>query len=366
MKIPFLNLKEINRPYIDTFTSITKIFLEKGWYILGDGVKDFENQFKNYCGTKYCVGVANGLDALELIFKGYLELGKLKHGDEVLVPANTYIASILSVTNNGLKPIFIEPDEDYNISPSNIKKNINSKTKAILCVHLYGRLCKMDQIKTIANEFNLILVEDSAQSHGAILNGERSGSFGDASGFSFYPGKNLGCLGDGGAITTDNYELYKVINQLRNYGSEKKYHNIVKGVNSRLDEIQALFLTEKLKNLDIDNDKRVFIANKYLNNIKNIKIKLPPKFEEGCHVWHLFTILTQERDLFIDYLNKNGIQTVIHYPIPPHKQKAYSEYGQLNLPVTEKIHNQTVSIPMDPTLSDTNIEYIIDKINNYN
>tara|TARA_B100000427_G_C15451326_1_gene569729 strand:+ start:136 stop:1236 length:1101 start_codon:yes stop_codon:yes gene_type:complete len=366
MKIPFLNLKKINKPYLDKFTSITEKFIDKGWYILGDGVREFEKQFKTYCGTKYCIGVANGLDALELIFKGYLQLGKLKEGDEVIVPANTYIASILSVTNNRLKPVFVEPDEDYNISPKEIKNNITPMTKAILCVHLYGRICKMNEIKNICDKFNLLLIEDSAQAHGATLNKKRSGSLSDASGFSFYPGKNLGCLGDGGAITTNNSDLYEIVYQFRNYGSEKKYHNSIKGVNSRLDEIQALFLMEKLKNLDNDNIKRINLANKYLNGIKNNKIKLPPLFNKGSHVWHLFTVLVNERDNFIDYLNKHEIQTVIHYPIPPHKQKAYSEYNHLHFPITEKIHNQTVSLPMDPTLSNNEIEYIIETINKYN
>lgn len=364
--IKFLDLKRINEEYKNKFIQITSKFIEKGWYILGDGVKEFECQFKSFCGTKYCIGVANGLDALELIFKGYLLLKKLKPGDEVIVPANTYIASILSITNNGLEPIFVEPDEDYNINPQNILNHINPRTKAVMCVHLYGRICKMNKIKSICDDHNLLLIEDSAQAHGATLNKKKSGSFGSASGFSFYPGKNLGCLGDGGAVTTNDYKLYKVIHQLRNYGSEKKYHNSLKGINSRLDEIQALFLIEKLKNLDNDNYKRAQIAKKYLNGIQNEKIKLPPNFKDGNHVWHLFTVLVKNRENFVQYLNDEEIQTVIHYPIPPHKQKAYSEYGHLKLPFTEKIHNQTVSIPMDPTLSDNDVEYIIDKINNYN
>ena len=364
--IKFLDLKKNNYPYKEKFLEITSKIIESGWYILGDGVKDFENKFKSYCGTEYCIGVANGLDALELIFKAYLVLGNLKKGDHVIVPANTYIASILSVTNNGLIPIFVEPDIDYNISPKNIIDNINSKTKAVMCVHLYGRICKMDQIKNICNDNNLLLIEDSAQAHGASFNGKRAGSFGNASGFSFYPGKNLGGLGDGGAVTTNNHELFKIIHQLRNYGSEKKYNNSLKGINSRLDEFQALFLVEKLKNLDRDNIKRIEIAHLYFNGINNKKVKLPPKFKKGTHVWHLFTILVKKRDTFINYLTKNGIQTVIHYPIPPHKQKAYSEYSYLNLPFTEKIHRQTVSLPMDPTLSIEDIEYIIDVVNKFN
>ncbi len=365
MKIPFLNLKAINNSYKKSFIQITQNFLEKGWYILGDGVKKFENEFKSYCGVKYCIGVANGLDALELIFKGYLQLGKLKEGDHVIVPANTYIASVLSITNNNLIPVFVEPDEDYNISPENILKNISPRTKAVMCVHLYGRICKMGVIKDICEKNNLLLIEDSAQSHGASMNNQRCGSFGNASGFSFYPGKNLGCLGDGGAVTTNDEDLYNIIYKLRNYGSEKKYHNSLKGINSRLDEIQALFLLEKLKNLDSDNEKRIKIAIKYFKGIENHKIILPPPFEINSHVWHLFTVLVEQRKKFIDYLTNNGIQTVIHYPIPPHKQEAYSEYNQLSFPYTEKIHNQTVSLPMDPTLSERNVKYIIDVVNKF-
>ena len=366
MRIPFLNLKKINAPYKEKYISITKKFIENGWYILGDGVKEFENQFKLYCETKYCLGVANGLDALHLIFKGYIELGKLKEGDHVIVPANTYIASILSVTNNNLKPIFIEPDYDFNINPENILSNITPKTKAVMCVHLYGRVCQMNKIKNICDKNKLLLIEDSAQAHGGMLKNKRVGSFGNASGFSFYPGKNLGSLGDAGAITTNDDNLYKIIYKLRNYGSEKKYHNSFKGINSRIDEIQALFLLEKLKNLDKDNFKRTQIAASYLNGINNKKVILPPKFTNGSHVWHLFTVLVEERDKFIFYLSKKGVETVIHYPIPPHKQKAFNEFKNLKLPITEKIHQQTVSLPMDPTLSNDEINYIIDTVNKYN
>lgn len=364
--IPFLNLKEINNKYRKEFISEFESFLDSGWYILGERLKQFENNFSKYCETKYCVGVANGLDALILILRGYKILGKLRAGDEIIVPANTYIASILAITENDLIPILVEPDADtYTISVENIKSKITNKTKAILPVHLYGQLCEMNEIETIAKEHNLLIIEDSAQSHGAKLNGKKSGNLGNASGFSFYPGKNLGALGDAGAITTNDEELAKILYVLRNYGSQKKYYNELQGVNSRLDEIQAGFLNIKLKYLDEEITIRRKIANKYLNGIVNDKLKLPIVKNQESHVWHLFVVSVKNRENFQFYMTEMGIQTMIHYPVPPHKQLAYKELENLNLPVTEQIHNNVISLPMDFTLTENQVDYIINTCNKY-
>ena len=364
--IPFLNLKEINNKYKKELINEFESFLESGWYILGDRLKEFENNFSKYCETKYCVGVANGLDALILIIKGYKILGKLVEGDEVIVPANTYIASILAITENNLKPILVEPNPDtFTISVENIKSKITDKTKAILPVHLYGQLCDMNEINQIAQQYNLLVIEDSAQSHGAQLNGKKSGSFGHASGFSFYPGKNLGALGDAGAITTNDDDLAKILYTLRNYGSQKKYYNDLRGVNSRLDEIQAGFLNIKLKYLNEEIAIRRKIANKYLDGIKNKKIKLPVVKNHESHVWHLFVVSVKNRNDFQLYLTEMGIQTMIHYPVPPHKQLAYKELENLSLPITEQIHNNVISLPMDFTLTENQVDYIINTCNNY-
>lgn len=364
--IPFLNLKEINNKYKKELLVEFESFLDSGWYVLGERLKLFENNFSTYCGTKYCIGVANGLDALVLIFRGYKLLGRLNDGDEVIVPANTYIASILAITENNLTPILVEPNIDtYTICPDKIRSKITNKTKAILPVHLYGQLCDMDKINTIAKENDLLVIEDSAQSHGAELNGKKSGNLGDASGFSFYPGKNLGALGDAGAVTTNDDELARVLYVLRNYGSEKKYYNELKGVNSRLDEIQAGFLNIKLKYLDEEIKIRRFVASKYLNGIKNNKLKLPSILHQQNHVWHLFVIAVENRNKFQDYLTNMGIQTLIHYPLPPHKQLAYKEFSNLDLPITEQIHNSVISLPMDSTLTESQINYIIKICNEY-
>ncbi|MDQ6469157.1 DegT/DnrJ/EryC1/StrS family aminotransferase [Flavobacterium sp. LHD-80] len=358
--IPFLHLKKINEPYEKTFQEKLKSVLENGWYILGKEVETFEKAFAEYNQTKYCIGVGNGFDALVLIFKGYIELGKLKKGDEVIVPANTYIASILAILQADLVPILVEPKlETYNINPDLIQEKITPKTKAILAVHLYGQLAEMDKINEIADRNNLIIVEDSAQSHGAISNLK------SASAHSFYPGKNLGCLGDGGAITTNDSELAKVLFALRNYGSEQKYYNEYIGVNSRLDELQAGFLNLKLPNLNSDNNKRRAIAKRYLSEIKNDKIILPLWDFSDNHVFHLFVIRNENRDDLQHYLAQNNIQTVIHYPIPPHKQKAFSAWNNLSFPITEKIHNEVLSLPISPVLTETEIDFIIEILNKY-
>lgn len=378
--IPFLDLKKINEPYETAFQEKLKLVLNNGWYILGKETEIFEKAFAEYCQTKYCIGAGNGFDALVLIFKGYIELGKLKKGDEVIVPANTYIASILAILQADLVPVLVEPRlETYNINPDLIPEKITSKTKAILAVHLYGQLAEMDKIKEIAEKHNLVVVEDAAQSHGVskfqnsktqipnykdVTLSEVEEHLG-ASAYSFYPGKNLGCLGDGGAITTNDPELAKVLFSLRNYGSEKKYYNEYIGVNSRLDELQAAFLNEKLPNLDADNEKRRTVAKRYLAEIKNDKIELPFWDFSNNHVFHLFVIRTKNRDHLQQYLAGNNIQTVIHYPVPPHKQKAFKDWNNLSFPITEKIHNEVLSLPMSPVLTETEVNYIIEILNQY-
>ncbi|GIP60275.1 aminotransferase [Paenibacillus woosongensis] len=337
--------------------------LHSGWYILGEEVKRFESDFADYCGTKYCLGVANGLEGLELIIKGY-DIGP---GDEVIVPSNTYIASILSISANGATPILVEPDiKTYNIDPYKIEEKITPMTKAILVVHLYGQVCNMDPIREIADKYNLKIIEDCAQSHGAIYGNLKAGNLGDAAAFSFYPGKNLGALGDAGAITTNDEQLFQKLAALRNYGSHKKYENIYKGYNSRLDEIQAPILAEKLKYLDEDNQLRRDIALYYLNNISNKEIILPYVEEKlESHVWHVFAIRTPNRDHFIEYMSKREIQTMIHYPIPPHKQKAYEEWNQLSFPISEKIHSEIVSLPISPVMNMEAVNQVVGAVNEY-
>lgn len=343
--IPFLDLKSINAQYRDELIKAVADAIDSGWYIQGAQVEKFEEEFANYCGADYCIGVANGLDALILIFRAYKELGKLNEGDEVIVPANTYIASILSLTENGLKPILVEPDnQSYNLDPGLIEKAITTKTKAILVVHLYGQLADMKKINALAEKYNLLVIEDSAQSHGANQDKLKSGNLGDASGFSFYPGKNLGALGDAGAVTTNDKILADTIRILGNYGSQKKYENLYQGVNSRLDEIQAAMLRVKLRNLDDDILKRRKVANHYLNNIKNNNIILPKVTTNS--VWHLFVIRVNNRDELQEYLLNNNIQTLIHYPLPPHKQAAYRDWNNRSYPITEKLHEEALSLPI--------------------
>jgi dTDP-4-amino-4,6-dideoxygalactose transaminase len=364
--IKFLDLKKINEPYETAFQEKLKSVLENGWYILGNEVAAFESNFANYCGTKYCIGVGNGFDALVLIFKGYIQLGKLQKGDEVIVPANTYIASILAILEADLVPVLVEPKlETYNINPDLISEKITSKTKAILAVHLYGQLAEMDAIKEIAQQNNLIVVEDAAQAHGAISDFGKAGNVSNSAAFSFYPGKNLGALGDGGAVTTNDVVLAKVIQSLRNYGSETKYQNEYVGVNSRLDELQAAFLNVKLPNLDIENNVRKAIAKRYLSEIKNDKIILPFWDLSNNHVFHLFVIRTNKRDELQQYLLDNGIQTVIHYPVPPHKQKAFSDWNHMSFPITEKIHYEVLSLPISPVLTREEVGFIVSILNNY-
>lgn len=362
--IPFLNLKKINETFEMMLQEKMKQFLEDGWYILGNEVKTFEVNFASYCGAKYCIGVGNGLDALILIFKAYIQLGKMQKGDEVIVPANTYIASILAILQADLVPVLVEPKLDtYNINPEEIETKITSKTKAILPVHLYGQLCEMNQINAIAQRYNLLVVEDAAQAHGAKFDIDFNMQYPKA--YSFYPGKNLGALGDAGAITTNDDELAAVLYSLRNYGSKVKYQNDFLGVNSRLDELQATFLNVKLPYLNKENQARKQIAKRYLSEIKNDKIVLP--FWDGSenHVFHLFIIRTSSRLKLQNYLKENGVETMIHYPIPPHKQKALYNWNHLSFPITDKIHDEVLSIPLNSTLTDDEIQHIISIINNY-
>ena len=365
--IPFLDIKKINLQYQDAFQRKLDKVLQSGWFILGAEVQKFERDFADYCGAKYCIGVGNGLDALVLIFKGYIELGKLNPGDEIIVPANTYIASILAILEAKLIPVLVEPDvKTFNIDPNLIVKNLTQKTKAILAVHLYGQLCDMDTISEIAKENNLLVIEDAAQAHGAISNAnKKAGNLGDAAGFSFYPGKNLGALGDAGAVTTNDAELAKIIMSIRNYGSHKKYVNDIIGQNSRLDELQAAFLNVKLPNLDAENNARRAVATYYLEKIKNPKIELPNYDQSLNHVFHLFVIRTENRDALQKYLAENGIETMIHYPIAPHNQQALSHFNHLSFPITEKIHNQVISLPISSVISELELEHIVQCLNRY-
>ena len=361
--IPFLDLRKINSHYREDLISACVAVIDSGWYIQGEHVKNFENKFSDYCGTDYCVGVANGLDALILALRAWKNLGMLKSGDEVIVPANTYIASILAITENDLIPKFIEPDEDtLNISTKNILDSISEKTKVILPVHLYGRLAPMDQIMEIAKQHKLLVLEDAAQAHGALINGKRAGSWGHAAAFSFYPGKNLGALGDAGALVSNDQALVENVRGIGNYGSSKKYINTHKGVNSRLDEIQAALLTIKLKYLDQATERRQEIAGFYFKNIKNPYIKIPPLGAKD-HAYHLFVVKSEFRDELSEHLQNCGIQTLIHYPIPPHKQEAYSEFNNLNLPVTEKIHIQILSIPISQEMSEEEVNSVVRSCN---
>lgn len=365
--IKFLDLYKINQNHKEKLLKAFERVLDSGWYIMGTELKQFENDFASYCGVKYAIGVSNGLDALILIIRAYKELGVFKSGDEIIVPANTYIASILAISANDLTPVLVEPDIDtYNLDAKLIEKHITSRTVAILPVHLYGKLCEMDSILEIAAKHNLKVIEDCAQSHGAtLLNGNRAGNIGDAAGFSFYPGKNLGALGDAGAITTNNDELASTIKALLNYGSHIKYHNKFKGINSRLDELQAALLNVKLPLLDEETALRREIANRYLSEIKNIKIILPTVFHQQEHVWHLFVVRTKDRDDLQHYLSENNVQTVIHYPIPPHKQEAYLELNALSYPISELIHSTVLSLPISPVMSKEEVDRIVEILNEY-
>lgn len=364
--IKFLDLQKINAQFELELKEAANRVIDSGWYLMGKELEAFEQNYAKFCGVKYALGVANGLDALRLIFKAYIELGVMKKGDEVIVPANTYIASVLAISDNELVPVFVEPNvKTYNLDSSKIEAAITSKTKAILTVHLYGQNSIDQQMLDLCAKHNLKLVEDSAQSHGAIWNKKVMGSIGDAAGHSFYPGKNLGALGDAGAVTTNDETLAKAIEALRNYGSHKKYENIYRGLNSRLDEIQAAFLNVKLNYIQADILERRRVANYYMEHIKNPAIILPLVLNAEGHVWHLFVIRTSNRDDLQKYFSDNGIQTLIHYPIPPHKQKAYAAFNESTFPITEQIHEEVLSLPMSSVMTKEEIERVVKVINNY-
>ncbi len=369
--INFLDLKGINKSFEPELSEAIRRVVNSGWYLLGEEVKSFEKEYAEFIGTKHCIGVANGLDAFRLILRAYVELGFMKEGDEIIVPANTYIATILAITDNRLVPVLVEPNiNTYNIDPFLIESRITERTKGIMIVHLYGQNAMHPEIKRVVEKYNLKLIEDNAQAQGAYYGNFRTGSLGNAAGHSFYPGKNLGALGDAGAVTTNNDELADAIRALANYGSKKKYENIYQGLNSRLDEIQAAVLRVKLKRLDFDNQKRREVAQYYCDNIKNTAILLPSTINYQpstnlSHVWHLFVIRHSNREQLQNYLAEKGIQTLIHYPIPPHKQIAYKDLNNDTLPITEKIHSEVLSLPISPVISDAEIRYIVETINNF-
>lgn len=363
--IPFLDLQAINAQYRDELIAACTRVIDSGWYIAGSELAQFEQEFASYCGSKHAIGVANGLDALILTLRAWKELGKLKDGDEVIVPSNTYIASILAISANDLVPVLVEPDlATYNLCPVKTAAAITPKTRAILPVHLYGQLADMPAIMDIAQRHNLLVLEDSAQAHGASIDGKKAGNWGDASGFSFYPGKNLGALGDAGAVTTNDDELAATLRALRNYGSHEKYKNLFQGVNSRLDEIQAAMLSVKLKHLDTEIAHRRKVATAYLAGINNAAITLPVPHDEA-HVWHVFVIRCEQREALQKHLAEQGVQTLIHYPIAPHQQQAYKEWNMDSYPVSEMIHQQVMSLPIGPTVTDEQVTLVIEMVNSF-
>lgn len=363
--IKFLDLHKINQRFNDEFKASFNESLEQSHFILGNNVTVFEKEFANYCGTKYCIGTGNGLDALTLILKGYIHLGKLKKGDKVIVPANTFIATILSILHADLEPVFVEPNSrSYNLSAEEVELNIEG-VKAIIMVHLYGQLADVENLKTLAEKHKLLLIEDAAQAHGAKCDLGKAGALSDAAAFSFYPSKNLGALGDGGCVTTNDSGLSNVIALLRNYGSTEKYKNEIIGYNSRLDDMQAAFLKIKLRHLDVDNERRREIANTYLENVKNKKITLPYYDGSKNHVFYAFVVEVDNREDFIQFLDHNNIQWLIHYPVAPHKQKAFSVFSHLKLPLTEKIQKRVISLPISPVMTNDEIRTVVNVLNAY-
>lgn len=364
--IKFLDLQKITEKYSEEIHQAVKNVIDSGWYLQGKENKQFESSYSNYIGVTNTIGVANGLDALICIYKAYIEMGIMQKGDEVIVPANTYIASILAISENGLVPVLVEPSLDtYQIDENKIEEAITSKTKSLLIVHLYGQCAYTDKIDKLCKKYNLKLVEDNAQAHGCMFNGRKTGSLGDAAGHSFYPGKNLGALGDAGAVTTNDDELASIVRAIANYGSTKKYIFDYLGRNSRLDEIQAAILQVKLKHLDEDTECRRKIAQYYIENIKNREIITPKVTDWNAHVFHIFTIRCKERDALQEYLINKGIQTIIHYPVPPHKQRCYSRWNNLYLPITEQIHNEEISLPISPELDKKDVVYITNILNEW-
>lgn len=376
--IKFLDLKAINNSFEPELSQAVQKVVSSGWYLLGEELQQFEKEYADFSGAKHCIGVANGLDALRLILKAYIEMGLMKEGDEIIVPANTYIASILAISDNRLVPVLVEPDiNTYNIDPFLIEEKITSRTRAIMVVHLYGQIAMHAEIEKLALKYNLKLIEDSAQAQGAeylLTDGtiKRAGNIGDAAGHSFYPGKNLGALGDAGAVTTNDDKLAEVVRTIANYGSKIKYQNEYEGLNSRLDEMQAAALRVKLVRLSEDNNKRRTVAQYYTGHIKNNKVMLPvvyncslPVNECLSHVWHLYIIRNQNRDTLQNYLEQKGIQTLIHYPVPPHKQKAYKQWSHLSYPITETIHNEVLSLPISPLMKQADMEEVTSALNKF-
>lgn len=366
LKVPFRNLSKLNKSYYRRVRKKIKSLFEKEIYIWGEEVEAFEKEFAKYCGVEFCIGVGSGLKALTLVFMAYKALGIMKEGDEVIVPANTFIASILAISLNNLVPVLVEPElKTYLIDPESIERNITSKTKAILAVHLYGQTCEMDKIWDLAKAYNLKVIEDAAQAHGAFYKDKKAGALGDVAGFSFYPSKNLGALGDAGAVTTSDPELAKTVRSLANYGSPKPYVFKLRGLNARMDDFQAIILKEKLKDLDTYNEKRRKIAKFYLENLKNPLITVPYVRNWKEHVFHLFVIRCKEREGLKHYLEKKGVKTLIHYPIPPHKQLAYKEWNEKSYPITEEIHQTVLSLPLCPTMSLRQAQYVVKVVNSF-
>jgi dTDP-4-amino-4,6-dideoxygalactose transaminase len=364
VEVPFLSLKAVNARHADELKAAAARVIDSGWYVLGEEVAAFEREFAAWCGVRHAIGVGNGLDALALLLRGYMELGRLAEGDELIVPGNTFIASFLAISANRLVPVPVEPDpSSFNLDPARVAAAIGPRTRAIMAVHLYGQLADMPALRALADRHGLLLIEDAAQAHGAACDGRRAGSFGDAAGFSFFPAKNLGALGDAGAVTTDDDALAQCVRALRNYGSEVKYRHELRGTNSRLDELQAALLRVKLKYVDEDTRLRRHVAARYLDGIRHPRIVLPFAPREEAHAWHLFVLRCRQRDALQRHLLACGIQTQVHYPVPPHRQPAYAGLPDVHLPLTERLHQEVLSLPLDPTLSDAQVERVIAAVN---
>jgi len=360
MDVPFLDLGEINARHAQELKAAAARVIDSGRYVLGDEVAAFEREYAAYCGVRRAVGVGNGMDALSLVLRAYKTLGRLRDGDEIIVPGNTFVATLLAVRESGLVPMPVDPDPDtFNLAPARAEAAIGPRTRAILPVHLYGRLADMHAFAALARRHGLLLVEDAAQGHGATCDGRRAGAFGDAAGFSFYPGKNLGALGDAGAVVTDDAELADRVAALRNYGSAAKYEHRYAGVNSRLDEMQAALLRVKLAHLDAETARRREIAQRYRDGIRHADIALPATGGDGAHVWHLFVVRCAARDALQNHLRAHGVHTLVHYPLPPHRQGAFPELSGATLPITERLHREVLSLPIGPSLSDEAVEHVV-------
>ncbi|MGN2251480.1 DegT/DnrJ/EryC1/StrS family aminotransferase [Frateuria sp. GZRe14] len=364
MDVPFLSLEAVNARHADELKAAAARVIDSGWYVLGEELAAFESEFAGWCGVRHAIGVGNGLDALALLLRGYIELGRLAEGDEVIVPGNTFIASFLAITGNRLVAVPVEPDPaSFNLDPACVEAAIGPRTRAIMAVHLYGQLAEMPALRSLAGRHGLLLVEDAAQAHGAAFDGRRAGAFGDAAGFSFFPTKNLGALGDAGAVTTDDDALAHCVRALRNYGSEVKYQHRLRGTNSRLDELQAALLRVKLRYVDEDTRLRRQVARRYLDGIRHPDIVLPFVAREDAHAWHLFVLRCRHRDALQRHLLACGIQAQVHYPVPPHRQPAYAGLLDVHLPLTERLHEEVLSLPLGPTLADADAGRVIAAVN---